>query len=126
MNEKVGTEPKFNEALAYPKAVRVGQSVWMGGTTAAGPDGAVGGDDVIAQTTEVIRRIDIALRQVGSRLDEIVRIRVYVTDIGRWPEIVTVLRQFFPHRPAATLVEVSRLLSPSLLVEMEADAVVRG
>ncbi|MFC4906083.1 Rid family hydrolase [Actinomadura gamaensis] len=125
MNERVNTEPEFNEALAYPKAVRVGQSVWVGGTTAAAPDGAVGGDDIIAQTTEAIRRVDIALRQVGSALDEIVRIRVYVTDIGRWPEIVTLLRQFFPHRPAATMVEVSRLLSSHLQVEIEADAVVR-
>ncbi|RMI43846.1 RidA family protein [Actinomadura harenae] len=121
----VGFEPAFDEALAHPKAVRVGQSVWIGGTTAANAGGAVGGNDVIAQTTEVLRRMDIALRQVGSALDEVVRFRVYLTDIGRRPEIVTLLRRFFPHRPAATLVEVGALFAPDLLVQIEADAVVR-
>ncbi|WP_026415247.1 Rid family hydrolase [Actinomadura oligospora] len=126
MNEIAGFETGFDEALAYPKAVRVGQSVWMGGTTAADPGGAVGGGDVIAQATEVLRRIDIALRQVGSALDEVVRFRVYLTDIGRRAEIVTLLRQFFPHRPASTMVEVSSLFAPDLLVQIEADAIVRA
>ncbi|MEV5568967.1 Rid family hydrolase [Spirillospora sp. NPDC052269] len=125
MDEIAGLEPGYDETLAFPKAVRVGQSVWTGGTTAAGPGGAVGGTDVIAQATEVLRRIDIALRQVGSALDEVVRFRVYLTDIGRRAEIVTLLRQFFPHRPAATMVEVSSLFAPGLLVQIEADAVVR-
>ncbi|MEV4255727.1 Rid family hydrolase [Spirillospora sp. NPDC049652] len=125
MNQTYG-EPYFDEALTRPKAVRVGQAVWLGGTTAATPDGPAGGDDVVAQATEAIRRVDIALRQVGSALDEVVRIRVYLTDIGRRKEIVTLLRQFFPHRPATTMVEVSALITPDLLVQIEADAIVRA
>ncbi len=115
----------FDAALAYPKAVRVGQSVWVGGTTAAAPGGAVGGNDIVEQTKEVLRRIETALRDVGAQPADVVRTRIFVTDISRWAGVVAAHGDVFPHRPAATMVEVSKLIAPWLLVEIEADAVIR-
>jgi enamine deaminase RidA (YjgF/YER057c/UK114 family) len=115
----------FNAELAYPKAVRVGQFVWVGGTTAAAAGGAVGGDDIVEQTREVLRRIETALKDVDARPEDVVRTRMFVTDISRWAGVVAAHGEVFPHRPAATMVEVSKLIAPWLLVEIEADAVIR-
>jgi enamine deaminase RidA (YjgF/YER057c/UK114 family) len=95
------------------------------GTTAAAPGGAVGGDDIVEQAREVLRRIETALRDVGARPSDVVRTRIFVTDISCWAGIVAAHGEIFPHRPAATMVEVSRLIAPWLLVEIEADAVIR-
>ena len=106
--------------------MRVGPWVSVAGTTAAAADGgAVGGDDVAAQTREALRRIAAALEQVGARLEHVVRTRIFVTDISRWEEVGRVHGEVFADvRPATTMVEVRRLIDPSLLVEVEADAVV--
>ncbi len=102
--------------------------MWVAGTTAAAPGGgAVGGDDVGAQTREVLRRIAEALEQAGACLEDVVRTRVFVTDISRWEDVGRVHAEVFAAiRPAATMVEVRRLIDPALLVEIEADAVVTG
>ena len=112
--------------VGYSRAVRVGPWVCVAGTTAAADGGgAVGGDDVGAQAREALRRIAAALEQVGARLEDVVRTRIYVTDIDRWEEVGRVHGEVFGDvRPATTMVEVSRLIDPALLVEIEADAVV--
>jgi len=104
----------------------VGSLVFVAGTTAAAEDGgAVGGDDAGAQTREALRRIGLALARVGAGFDDVVRTRLYVTDIGRWAEVGAAHAEVFAGtRPAATMVEVSRLIDPALLVEIEVDAVV--
>jgi enamine deaminase RidA (YjgF/YER057c/UK114 family) len=112
--------------VGYSRAVRVGQWVSVSGTTAAAEGGgAVGGDDVEAQAREALRRIATALGQVGARMEDVVRTRMFVTDIGRWAEVGRAHGAVFGAiRPATSMVEVSNLIDPALLVEIEADAVV--
>jgi enamine deaminase RidA (YjgF/YER057c/UK114 family) len=96
--------------------------VSVAGTTGTGPAG-----DISAQTRDALRRIEIALEQTGASLTDVVRTRIYVTDISRWQEVGAVHAQVFGTvRPAATMVEVSALITPDLLVEIEADAYVES
>jgi enamine deaminase RidA (YjgF/YER057c/UK114 family) len=97
----------------------------VAGTTAAAEDGGVvGGDDIGCQTREALRRVTLALEEIGARLEDVVRTRIFVTDISRWEEVGRVHGEFFGEiRPTATMVEVSRLIDPALLVEIEAEAI---
>lgn len=114
--------------MGYSRAVRVGRQVWVAGTTAALPDGgAVGGGDAYEQAREALRRIASALHEAGARMEDVVRTRIYVTDISRWAEVGRAHGDVFAAiRPASTMVEVHALIDPALLVEIEADAVVDG
>lgn len=110
----------FESVVGYSRAVRVGPHVWVAGTTGTGPTG-----DIAAQARDALQRIDIALQQAGASLTDVVRTRIYVTDISRWREVGGVHEEVFGAiRPAATMVEVSALIAPELLVEIEADAYV--
>lgn len=124
--ELVSSGTAWEGIVGYSRAVRVGPWVAVAGTTAAGEGGgAVGGDDVGAQTREALRRIAAALAQVGAAPEHVIRTRIYVTDISRWEEVGRVHGEMFGSiRPATSMVEVSRLIDPALLVEIEADAVV--
>ncbi|WP_432510605.1 RidA family protein [Kineococcus sp. SYSU DK001] len=122
---QISSGAAWEDVVGYSRAVRVGDHVSVAGTTAAGPDGPVGGDDVAEQTRACLVRIRAALLEAGATLEDVVRTRMFVTDISRWEEVGRVHGEFFGHvRPAATMVEVSRLIEPGLLVEIEADAVV--
>jgi len=113
------------EGLAgYSRAIVVGDSCWVAGTTDAGPDGAsCHPGDVAAQATASFGIIDRALAEAGFALSDIVRTRMYVTDIGRTAEVLAVHGAVFADiRPAATLVQVGALMDPSLLIEIEAEA----
>ncbi len=116
----------WEAVVGYSRAVRVGTRVSVAGTTAAAPGGGViGGGDPAAQTREVLRRIEAALVEAGATLADVVRTRMYVTDIRRWEDVGRVHGEFFGSiRPATSMVEVSRLIEPELLVEIEADAVI--
>jgi enamine deaminase RidA (YjgF/YER057c/UK114 family) len=120
--EVVSSESEFESTVGYSRAVRVGPHVAVAGTTGAGP-----ADDIAAQARDALRRIEIALQQVGAALADVVRTRMYVTDISRWREVGAVHAEVFGEiRPAATMVEVSALIAPDLLVEIEADAYVES
>ncbi len=122
----VSSGAAWESIVGYSRAVRVGSWVSVSGTTAAADGGgAIGADDIGAQTRTALGRIERALTEAGARLEHVIRTRIYVTDIDRWEEVGRVHGEVFGNiRPATSMVEVSRLIDPALLVEIEADAIV--
>lgn len=121
----ISSGSRTERVFGYSRAVRVGDHICVSGTTAMGPDGPVGGDDMAEQTGECLRRVELALEQAGAGLDDVVRTRVFVTDIGRWEEVGRVHSERFANAlPASTIVEVAKLFAPGLLIEIEVDAIV--
>jgi enamine deaminase RidA (YjgF/YER057c/UK114 family) len=113
---RVSSGSAYESAVGYSRAVRTGPHIVVAGTTGEG-------DGIAAQTREALRRIDIALQKAGAALSDVVRTRIYVTDISQWEEVGAVHAEVFGEiRPVATMVEVSALISPELLVEIEVDA----
>ena len=116
----VSSGSDFESAVGYSRAVRIGAHVAVAGTTGAGPAG-----DIAAQTRDALHRIEIALHDAGATLADVIRTRIFVTDISRWREVGAVHAKVFADiRPASTMVEVSALIAPELMVEIEADAYV--
>lgn len=116
----------WEEVIGYSRAVRVGNFVSVAGTTAAEPNGTIhGGDNAYLQARRCFEIIAKALEEAGSGLQDVVRTRMFVTDISRWEEFGRAHGEFFKQvKPAATMVEVSRLIDPAILIEVEVDAIV--
>ncbi len=126
MRNSVPTANPWGDIVGYSRAVRVGNLIFVSGTTASGPDGqALHPGDAGAQARLIMERIEAALLKVGGTLKDVVETRMYVRDIAEWESVGRVHGEVFQDiRPATTLVEVSRLIAPDLLVEISATAIV--
>jgi len=127
MSERVkySSGTKWETIVGYSRAIRVGKSVHVAGTTATDSEGKiVGVGDPAAQTLQTLKNVQQALESVGAKLEDVVRTRIYVTDISCWEQVGKVHGSFFKEiRPVTTMVEISRLVNPEILVEIEVEAI---
>lgn len=120
----ISSNAPWEEIVGYSRAVKVGNHVYVSGTTATDSNGdLVGTNDPYIQTIKSLENIELALNKAGAKIGDVVRIRIYVVNINDWEKIGKGLSKYFNNvKPAATMVEVNNLISPDILVEIEADA----
>jgi reactive intermediate/imine deaminase len=121
----ISTGSKWEPIIGYSRAVKVGNQIFVSGTTGTTADGKVAKGDLEAQTKQAILNIQAGLEKAGAKLENVVRTRMYMTNIKEWEKAARAHGEFFKEiRPATAMVEVSKLIDPEMLIEIEADAVI--
>ncbi|MBL7703359.1 MAG: RidA family protein [Ferruginibacter sp.] len=125
MRKNISSGSPWEDIVGYSRAVRVGNVIEVAGTTAMDGDTLVGKDDMYTQTVFIFRKIEKALHEAGANLTDVVRTRIFITDISKWEEAAKAHGEFFKDiKPVATMVEVSNLIDKDLLIEIEVTAIV--
>ena len=127
MRKNISSGSPWEDIVGYSRAVRVGNIIEVAGTTAMDGDTLIGKGDIYLQTVFIFKKIEKALHEAGASLTDVVRTRMFITDIARWEEVGKAHAEFFTEiKPVATMVEVSKLINEDLLIEIEVTAIVGG
>lgn len=127
MRKNISSGSPWEDIVGYSRAVRVGNIIEVAGTTAMDGDTLIGKGDIYLQTVFIFKKIEKALHEAGASLTDVVRTRMFVTDIARWEDVGKAHAEFFKEiKPVATMVEVSKLINEDLLIEIEVTAIVGG